>query len=307
MVDNHELVFTFLYALMSAYPHASPIEYQGNQLPYGAVGIRKLEFVVVAWVDSLNVLQPSPQFFAELVPELKKGVLLCVVVSTVTSTKIFNIVPDPKTEQSALNNIRKGLEILRKLPRMSQKFTWSEKEIFKGNFSVLLGLLEDFIRWTDGLPARKGGSEYHKDGPYLRPVEVKREENFNATFGSVAEQRADCEDHEKFMAWLYAIGADFPRSINLSAEHIPEFTTGVLICNIVMALEKIKIPGIEKEPRTRNSAIGNINKALLVLKKKTDFPKELLESAEEIFLGNGEIIREVLLEMMRIYKDKSLR
>jgi hypothetical protein len=109
------------------------------------------------------------------------------------------------------------------------------------------------------------------------------------------------------MAWLYAIGADFPRSINLSAEHIPEFTTGVLICNIVMALEKIKIPGIEKEPRTRNSAIGNINKALLVLKKKTDFPKELLESAEEIFLGNGEIIREVLLEMMRIYKDKSLR
>ena len=304
MVDNSELVYTFLYALMSAYPRASPIEYQPSLLPYGAVGIRKLEFVVVAWVDSLNILQPSPQFFGELVPELKKGVLLCVVVSTVTASKIFNIIPEPKTEQSALNNIRKGLEILRKLPKMSQKFTWSEKEIFKGNNSVLLGLLEDILRWTDGLPARKGSSEYHKDGPYLRPVEVLKEEPFNATFGSVHSQKVELDDNEKYTSWLYAIGADFPRSMNLAADHVPEFTTGVLMCNIVMALEKIKIPGIEREPRTRVAATGNINKALLVLKRKSEFAKELLDCADDIFLGNGEIIRMVLGEIMRVYKDK---
>ena len=306
MVENSEIVYTFLYALMSAYPNACPSEYQPCLLPYGAVGIRKLEFVIVSWIDSLNILQPSPQFFAELVPELKKGVLLCVIVSTITSTKIFNIVPEPKTEQSALNNIRKGLEILRKLPRMSQKFTWSEKEIFKGNNSVLLGLLEDVLRWNDGLPARKGGNEYHKDGPYLRPIEPRKEENFNATFGSVHSQKIEVDSNEKYTAWLYAIGADFPRSINLAADHVPEFTTGVLMCNIVMALEKIKIPGIEKEPRTRAAAIGNISKALLVLKKKSDFAKELLDCAEDIFLGNGEIIRMMMNEMMRVYNDKRL-
>ena len=304
MVNNPELVYTFLYALMSSYPQAAPIEYQPCLLPYGALGLRKLEFVVVNWIESLNILQPAPQMFSELIPELKKGVLLCVIASTISSIKIFNIVPEPKTDQSALNNIRKALDILRKLPRMSQKFTWSEKEILKGNNSVLLGLLEDILRWTDGLPSRKNGTEYHKEGPYLRPVEIKKnEETFNTTFGSSVSHKVQEKeiDSEKYTAWLYSIGAEFPRSINFAAEHIPEFTTGVLICNIVMALEKIRIPGIEREPKTRVSAIGNINKALVVLRKKSGFSKELFNCAEEVFLGDGDLIRRVLDEMMKIW------
>ena len=46
-----------------------------------------------------------------------------MVTSKVTNIKIYNIFPDPKTEQATINNIRKSLEILRKLPLMSQKFT----------------------------------------------------------------------------------------------------------------------------------------------------------------------------------------
>ena len=304
MVDNVDQVYTFLYTLMSAYPKAGPIDYPNSLLPYGAVGIRKLEFVVVSWIDSLNILQPSPELFSELVPELTKGVLLCVVVSAVTSCKICSLVPEPKTEQSALNNIRKALEVLRKLPKMSQKFTWSEREIFKGNNSVLLGLLEDLLRWTDGLAARKAGNEYHKDGPYLRPVESRQEESFDANFGSLHSQIVEVGDNEKFVSWLCQIGADFPRSIDFNADHLPEFTTGVLLCNIVMKLEGIRIPGIEKEPRTRIEAVGNINKALLVLKKKEGFEKELLGCVDDVFLGNGEVIRRVLKEIMRVYKDK---
>lgn len=320
MAENSEIVFAFLYALMSTYPQAAPPEYLPCSLPYGAVGIRRLENVVVSWVDSLNLLQPAPQYFVELVPELKKGVLLCVLTSKVTIVKIFNIIPDPKTEQSAINNIRKALEILRKLPKMSQKFTWSEKEIYKGNYCVLLGLMEDLMRWADGLPTRKNGSDYHKDGPYLRPnpplegtIQKKPEENFNMTFGSSSSPKQsekndaiieENEEIDEFSQWLYAIGADFPRSLSFNDEHIPEFTTGVLICNIVSQLEKIKIPGIEKEPRTRVSAIQNINKALVVLKKKQGFSKEFHGIAEEIFLGNGTVIRSLMQELMNLYKPK---
>jgi hypothetical protein len=71
-----------------------------------------------------------------------------------------------------------------------------------------------------------------------------------------------------------------------------------------MKLEGIRIPGIEKEPRTRIEAVGNINKALLVLKKKEGFEKELLGCVDDVFLGNGEVIRRVLKEIMRVYKDK---
>lgn len=88
---------------------------------------------------------------------------------------------------------------------MSQKFTWSEKEIVKGNPGVILGLLEDIYRCYDGLQTRKPGAEYHKDGPYLgksvnlttageHKVDVehtrtpswkaKQDDSFTGTFGS---------------------------------------------------------------------------------------------------------------------------
>lgn len=309
--QNSEVLHGVLYYLMAAYPYAGPAEYQPCVLQYGAVNIRNLEKTIVNWIDELQILQPSPCAFAELISELKKGTLLCVVTSKVTGIRISNVIPDPKTEQTALNNIRKSLEVLRKLPKMSQKFTYNEKEIYKGNFNILLGLLEDILRWTDGVPARKSGDPY-KDGPYLReslkkPAKIS-EETFNTTFGSMHSpklgERSEIliEGPDQYIQWLYSIGAQFPRSINFSDEHIPEFTTGVLICNITEALEKIRIPGIDKEPRTRASALQNINKALFILKKKKGFPKELQQCADEIFLGNGELIRNLISELMRIYK-----
>lgn len=50
---------------------------------------------------------------------------------------------------------------------MSQKFTWTEKEIFEGKLNIFLGLLEDLHRCFDGLPPRKRGLNYFNDGPYL--------------------------------------------------------------------------------------------------------------------------------------------
>lgn len=322
MVESPDIVYAFLYALMTAYPYAAPLEYLPCTLPYGAIGIRRLEIAVVNWVESLNLLQPAPQYFGELVPELKKGVLICVLTSKITMIRIYNIIPEPKTEQSAINNIRKGLEVLKKLPRMSQKYTWSERDIYKGNYCVLLGLLEDIMRWTDGLPQRKNGPDYHRDGPYLRPnpppeskIQKNNEETFNTTFGSSNSPKhsekidpiiEENEELDEYSQWLYSIGADFPRSLTFRDEHIPEFTTGVLICNIVNHLERIKLPGIEKEPRSRASAIQNINKALVVLKKNPGFPKELHTIAEEIFLGNGTVIRRLMKELMNLYKTKAI-
>ncbi len=50
---------------------------------------------------------------------------------------------------------------------MSQKFTWTEKEIYEGRLSVVIGLFEDLHRCYDGLPTRKRGLNYFSDGPYL--------------------------------------------------------------------------------------------------------------------------------------------
>ncbi|CAG9330151.1 unnamed protein product [Blepharisma stoltei] len=208
LLKNVDAIWSLLFSLMSAYPQAVSVAYQPCSLPYGALGVKKLETAIVNWLNSLSIFNPEnqPNSFFEILYDLKTGVLLCVLISKLCGWKIQNVIKNPKTEQTCLNNIRKALEVLRKMPKMSQKFTWSEKEILKGNCSVILGLLEDIYRCYDGLPTRKAGSEYHADGPYLGKEQLyatneskipkdlqhirtpswkaKQEDSFTGTFGS---------------------------------------------------------------------------------------------------------------------------
>ena len=98
---------------------------------------------------------------------LRNGVLLCALVSKVFRTRIKGVFKDPKTETTCISNIRKALKILQTSRKMSQKFTWTEKQVYECRRSVILGLLEDIHRIFDGLPPRKRGKTYFDDGPYL--------------------------------------------------------------------------------------------------------------------------------------------
>jgi hypothetical protein len=99
--------------------------------------------------------------------EISNGLLLAELVTLIFNVKLHGIFKDPKTEATALANIRKPLEVLRRQSRMSQKFTWTEKEIYEGRLTVVIGLLEDLHRCYDGLPPRKRGLNYFCDGPYI--------------------------------------------------------------------------------------------------------------------------------------------
>ena len=68
----------------------------------------------------------------EIQKEITNGSLLCEIVSTIFNVKITGMFKDPKTESTAISNIRKSLEILKKQSKMSQKFTWTEREIYEG-------------------------------------------------------------------------------------------------------------------------------------------------------------------------------
>lgn len=53
---------------------------------------------------------------------------------------------------------------------MSQKYTWSEREISKGNRECIIGLLEDMHILFDGHPPRKAGPNYFENGPHIGRV-----------------------------------------------------------------------------------------------------------------------------------------
>ena len=81
--------------------------------------------------------------------------------------RITGVFKDPKTETTCLSNLRKAMKVLQTQRKMSQKFTWTEKQVYEGQRVVILGLFEDIHRAFDGLPSRKRGVAYFDDGPYI--------------------------------------------------------------------------------------------------------------------------------------------
>lgn len=256
LAKDLECVWRLLQHLKYSYPRAVPLAYQPSLLPYGALQIKQVEQQILDWLATLKILNPlNRPFFHELLPEMKSGLLLCELVSRTVKVRVTNVVLRPTTEQAALNNIRKALDVLRKVPRMPQKFTWKEREILRGNSSVVLGLLEDLMQFSTT--------------PYEAPMKEPRE-------------------------WLGELGVAVPQTLDFASAFLPEFSTGVLLCEIVSKTEKTLIPGVDKDPRSRNSAIENIKKALAVLANKPAFPHKLLQCEEKVLGGDRDTILALL-------------
>ena len=213
---------------------------------------------------------------------------------------------------------------------MSQKFLWKTEDILQGNDSIIIGLLEDLYRFSDGLPARRRGPNYHFDGPYLgkkhkkqnisisplRNLSSRLNKSFESPRNSSSTRRLrgdiipnkqshpaeDYFNNSIEFEWINNLGIGFPQ-IDINTEEIEEFKSGVLLCQIVEKLERKSLSGIEPKPRTNAVALHNIGKALKVLKSKPTFPSNLMFIEEEIVKGKGEAIRSLLRAIAKIYKQ----
>ena len=187
---DHNAIWGLLYSLMrvshdrgyqggSIYSMHSPSksmsqDFSGKILPYSEEEIRKLEVSLLNWVVRMGVFGEThqvPLSFEELEIHLRNGTALCELICLVTNKQIHSLVKKPVNEAQIIGNIRKGLEILREDKRMSQKYTWKERELHKGSKYYLLGLLEDLHRYFDGQPPRTNPNYYH-DGPYYGETTV---------------------------------------------------------------------------------------------------------------------------------------
>eukprot|EP01079_Euglenida_sp_SAG-EU17-18_P001748 gene1748-2904_t len=79
---------------------------------------------------------------------------------------------------------------------------------------------------------------------------------------------------QQLLLWLESVGLsplpDLTRPVfgELQNGNEPDATAGVLLCRLVEILEHVKIPGVDKSPRTGASKRNNIAKALAVIKSK---------------------------------------
>eukprot|EP00743_Colponemidia_sp_Colp-15_P013000 GILK01014960.1.p1 GENE.GILK01014960.1~~GILK01014960.1.p1 ORF type:complete len:790 (+),score=123.52 GILK01014960.1:179-2371(+) len=174
-----DAIWGLLWALKQAYPYAisKPIPAESSinsaQTPYSTTDMKRLELSVCQWIFSLGVLDSAtaPRELIQIEPQIRDGTLLCAIAGCLQGRKITGVAQKPKVAIGAYSNIRKALEVLRRLPNMGQRYIWNEKEIFEGNRVSILCLLEDMHRCYDAIPARvRTGDDmnkYHEGGPYL--------------------------------------------------------------------------------------------------------------------------------------------
>eukprot|EP01028_Stygiella_incarcerata_P008827 TRINITY_DN396_c0_g1_i3.p1 TRINITY_DN396_c0_g1~~TRINITY_DN396_c0_g1_i3.p1 ORF type:complete len:1114 (+),score=328.12 TRINITY_DN396_c0_g1_i3:2593-5934(+) len=134
----------------------------------------QLEASVLLWLHAIGVVPTSgvPLCLDDILPHIQSGVLLCDTVSVIEGKKIVGVFRNPKIDSTALRNISKALEIMRRRRDMSQRYLWSEQQIRKGDKVVILGLLEDLHRCYDGQPPRSSFEDVaNEEEPYFGEFE----------------------------------------------------------------------------------------------------------------------------------------
>ncbi len=125
-------------------------------LPYNMNELHELELSLVSWLRTLGLIRvppgtAAPTTLLEFEPQIRNGTLLCELARTLQGRPPAGTIRSPRTSASAVSNIRKALESFRRLPRISHRYLWSEREIYKGDRGIILGLLEDLHKYQDGV------------------------------------------------------------------------------------------------------------------------------------------------------------
>jgi hypothetical protein len=132
-----------------------------EQLGYSLAQKRQLERSLLLWLEELGMLDDDlyGARLEDLHPfedSLRDGTLLSRLVERVTGKKIRGFMRDPRTKEVAMQNLKKAVEALLRWKPMGRRFLQpgAAEALYKGDWGVALGLLEDMHRAADGVPPR---------------------------------------------------------------------------------------------------------------------------------------------------------
>jgi len=112
------------------------------------------------------------------------------------------------------------------------------------------------------------------------------------------------------LQWLSRLGVTpaRPEALGNDAEAASEWADGVLLCDVVAACEvqrgvnrQALTSGIDRTPRTAGARLGNLRRALEVLRGLPAMPLTLLWSEMELRAGSALVFRKLLGQIRRAY------
>jgi hypothetical protein len=227
---------------------------------------KDLEEKVLSWLKSSEIINVSIHSIFDVIPLVQSGQVLSQVVS-----KFF---PDSEIIETDdnLEIIQKTLEIFRKTPKMSQRFTQSFYEIYKGELVVIIGLLEDLLNFTE------------------KHVKIEKKTGNLGEFKSFKQGK---ELEEWMMHQNIKVN-------NLTGSVLNEFKNGLKICEIIEKICKVQLENLVISPKTNAQALWNLRKGLEVLYSTSDFPMKYKYLDDLIVSGDGETIRAFLNDLIKL-------
>jgi hypothetical protein len=115
---NKEAIWGLLNSIRESYT----TQEQTTNTLYSTENVRKLEVSLTKWLKRLGVIRGvSTNSIFEVSKEIRNGTLLCEVAEIMCKKKLNGVFKNPKTDATALMNIRKALDALRTLPRINLK------------------------------------------------------------------------------------------------------------------------------------------------------------------------------------------
>lgn len=141
----------------------------------------------------------------------------------------------------------------------------------------------------------------------LAPVDIipSPKRNVMISFQEEIEEAAEIDLPQfdtDIKRWLASLGIATYAEGYFGGKNINEARDGVLLCELIETLERTKLAGTNKCPRTAAGCRQNMRKALEFLRSKPTFPMGLYYVEEELLRGEGKTWRKVLVEVQRIYK-----
>ncbi|KAK2949140.1 hypothetical protein BLNAU_15866 [Blattamonas nauphoetae] len=151
---------------------------KGTFLPYTPEQRYNLEQSLVQWVNELALIPgPFVNSFSEIVQTVRTGVLLGEIYFLIAGKRLAHFDPFPQTEQSKRRNVEKTLQSLKQVDGLWHVNKYSAEMVSGGDWSTILGLLEDLHAKYDLQPpparhrAEAGGKGL---GRSLTPTATKR-------------------------------------------------------------------------------------------------------------------------------------
>ena len=150
----------------------------------------------------------------------------------------------------------------------------------------------------------RGGSSLGGVGGILASQDLATSQLASGSIISHPNQEPKPSREYLLAKWMESVGVKLSSPFVLEGTTLSDFSNGVILCDLVSALDHVKIPGVSRNPKSSASALHNIRKALEILQKKKSMPLDFLWSEADIHVGDPHVIVNLLDQIRRAFGQK---